>query len=307
MRALITGANGFVGKYLKQELEGAGIEVLGTDFRGEDVILADLLDQSAAKGIVNDSKPDLVFHLAGQSAVGFSWKNPTLTFDVNVNATINLLDAVRESGQKCRMVIIGSADEYGKVRPEDCPIKETFVPEPESPYAISKFTQEKMALLYAKAYGMDIVLTRSFNHSGPGQQRGFVLPDFASQIAQIERGAEPQLLVGNLSAERDFSDVRDTVRAYRLLSEKGKCGRVYNVGSGRAYVIKDMLQMLISLSKVKITVVEDETKMRPVDTPLIVGDIGKLQQDTGFEPEYKIEDTLGAILDYWRKAAGSEG
>lgn len=298
-RALITGVNGFVGTYLEQELYQAGYEVIGTDLQGR-AVTADLLNKETTKNLVNDIAPDYIFHLAGQASVALSWQNPQMTVDVNVIGTLNLLDGVKIADKPIRIVVIGSSDEYGKVKKEDCPISERFEPHPESPYAVSKYMQEKMALLYQTAYGMDVVLTRSFNHTGPGQKKGFVIPDFASQIARIEKGAEPVLRVGNLNARRDFSDVRDIVRGYRLLAETGKCGEIYNIGAGKSYQIAEILRILVSLAKIKIDVIEEPEKMRPIDTPLILADIEKIRRDTGYVPKFRIEDTLKDTLDYWR-------
>ncbi len=203
----------------------------------------DLLDFVCVKNYMQSERPGIIFHLAGQSAVGLSWKEPQMTFSINVNATLNLLDAARELPAPARVLLIGSGDEYGKTDGA-APIKETAPLKPETPYAVSKCAQEEMARLYTRAYGMDIVLTRSFNHTGPQQRRGFVVPDFASQIAAIEKGGDPVLKVGNLSAERDFSDVRDVARAYRLLAEKGRPGEIYNGGAGKACRIRDLLDIL---------------------------------------------------------------
>ncbi|HBU12166.1 MAG TPA: GDP-mannose 4,6 dehydratase [Clostridiales bacterium] len=299
MKALITGAHGFVGRYLAEELRSNGYEVSGTDIRGGWTHV-DLLDFVCVKNYMQSERPGIIFHLAGQSAVGLSWKEPQMTFSINVNATLNLLDAARELPAPARVLLIGSGDEYGKTDGA-APIKETAPLKPETPYAVSKCAQEEMARLYTRAYGMDIVLTRSFNHTGPQQRRGFVVPDFASQIAAIEKGGDPVLKVGNLSAERDFSDVRDVARAYRLLAEKGRTGEIYNVGAGKACRIRDLLDILLSYAGRKIDVRQDAAKMRPVDVPVIVSDITKLQKDTGFAAEYTIEETLRDTLDYWRK------
>ncbi len=298
-KALVTGVNGFVGWFLTKELAAFGYEAVGTDIAG-DALFADLLDAEAVRQMLQSVKPDIVFHLAGQSSVGLSWQKPQLTFEINVVGTLNLLEAVRSMQKRPRIVIVGSGDEYGKVRPEDCPIKEMLQPSPRTPYAISKYTQESAALLYAEAYGMDIVPTRSFNHTGPRQGLGFAVPDFASQVARIEKGGEPVLRVGNLTAKRDVSDVRDVVRAYRLLGEKGKSGEVYNVGCGCAHEIGKLLDMLVARSTVKIRVEEDPQKMRPVDVPVIMADITKIKEETGYAPEYGIEKTLEDTLDYWR-------
>lgn len=298
VKALITGVNGFVGRYLLAELFENGYDVTGIDIAG--ACSVDLLDAQAVKTVIAAEKPDAVFHLAGISSVGMSWEQPQATVDVNVIGTLNLLEALREQGGEPRVLIVGSSDEYGKVKPEDCPIKETLPVRPINPYAISKLAQEQFALLYAKAYGMRIILTRSFNHTGPGQRQGFVVPDFCSRIVEIERGANRDMGVGNLSARRDFSDVRDVVHAYRLLLEKGRSGEIYNVGSGMAYEVGEILTRLASMSEVNVNIFMDKAKVRPVELPLIMGDISKLKKDTGFEPVHNIADTLKNTLEYWR-------
>jgi GDP-4-dehydro-6-deoxy-D-mannose reductase len=301
MKALITGVNGFVGKYLSKELIENGYEVIGTDLSGDNVQHVDFLDAQAVTRFISDIEPDYVFHLAGQASVGLSWNIPKETFEVNVCGTINLLQAAKECIKQPRLVIIGSSDQYGVVRPENCPIKETLVQNPLSPYAISKSAQEQIASSLAKAYGLEIVTTRSFNHIGPGQRKGFVVADFSSDIVKIESGKmEPVLHVGNLTAKRDFTDVRDIVRAYRLLAEQGTPGEVYNVGSGKAVSISEILSGLLALSKVEIKVMQDPKKMRPLDIPLIVCNFDKLSKDTGWEPSYPIDETLQEIIAYFR-------
>jgi GDP-4-dehydro-6-deoxy-D-mannose reductase len=306
MKTLITGINGFVGEYLKQELRNHGYDVYGMDIVASDgVFCADLLNPAAVREVICSVQPDCIFHLAGQASVKRSWDNPQLTLDVNVRGTLNLLDAVRDFDKRARLLIVGSSDEYGYVNEKDCPIHETIMPRPDNPYAISKKAQEDLALLYAKAYGMDIICTRSFNHTGPKQQKGFAIPDFASRIAEIERGLEPVLLVGNLSAKRDVSDVRDIVHAYRLLVEKGKSSGIYNVGSGNAFEVGRLLQSLIDLSVVKIEVEIDPQKFRPIDLPVVQSDISNLTNDTGFASKYTIEQTLKETLLYWREIQGA--
>ncbi len=306
MRALITGVNGFVGEYLTAYLKSKDYEVYGTDIveRGmsglSNFVQADLLDEKSTLDVVADTQPDCIFHLAGQSNVGLSWQQPALTFRVNVAGTVNMMDAVRKAAPKARMLIIGSADQYGTVAPELCPLKEDMTINPQSPYALSKALQEQSAQFYIKHFGLNIVLVRAFNHIGPGQRPGFVIPDFASRIARIEHGLLDRLEVGNLSAARDFSDVRDIVRGYYLLMEKGRCGEIYNIGSGKFTRVSDILNLMLSYSKTAIKVVEDPSKMRPSDAPLIYGDCSKIKSDVGYEPEYRIEETLKEILDYWR-------
>ena len=287
-----------MGIYLAQELEKFGHTVVKTDLAGAEYKI-DLLDKERVKKGIEEISPDGIIHLAGQSSVGLSWKNPQLTMNINVCGTLNILDAVRESGKDIRIVVIGSSDEYGKVAFEDCPIKETQPLAPVNPYAVSKCTQETMALLYAKAYGMDIVFTRSFSHSGPGQKKGFVVPDFCSEVAATKFGEKNIVKVGNLRAKREIADVRDVVRAYRLILEKGKNGEIYNVGCGKAYVIADILDMVIGLSQNEIKVVCDKSKMRPIDLPLIQGDISKLCKETGYCPRYSIEETIADTYKYW--------
>lgn len=306
MKALITGVNGFVGEYLTAYLKAKDIEVFGTDIVEKcdndhvNFVWADLLDEKSAYDVVAGVKPDYVFHLAGQSNVGVSWTQPALTMRVNVSGTVNVMDAVRKAVPKAKMLIIGSADQYGTVAPEMSPLREDMPINPQSPYALSKAMQEQSAQFYIKHFGLNIVLVRAFNHIGPGQKLGFVIPDFASRIARIEHGLLDKLEVGNLSVSRDFSDVRDIVRGYYLLMEKGRCGEVYNIGSGHERKISDILKLMLSLSKADVQVVEDPTKLRPSDAPLIYGDCSKIYNDVGYEPEFRLEDTLHEVLDYWR-------
>jgi len=299
MKALVTGSSGFVGTYLKEELQSNGYETAGMDIKGSE-IKGDLSDVKGVMELLKEVSPDVIFHLAGQASVGESWKDFKKTIDINVGCTLNLLDAARYACGDAKILLVGSSDQYGRVAMEDCPIKESHELHPASPYAVSKMAQEQLALLYQKAYGLDILLTRSFNHTGPGQRTGFAVPDFASQIVRIERGEKPVIYVGNLSAKRDICDVRDVVRAYRLLAQKGRAGEVYNVGSGQAYSLEDILASLISLSGLEIRVEKDAEKCRPVDLPVIQSDIGKLKSETGFVLKYSILDTLKDTLDYWR-------
>lgn len=306
MKALITGINGFVGKYLSQYLIDKGYEVYGTviedDISMDNVKLykMNLLNKREVLNTIQDIKPDQVYHLAGQSAVGLSWKNPTLTMDVNVNGTINLLDSIRESDLNSKVLIIGSSDEYGVIKPEDCPINEEHKLNPSSPYAISKVAQEEIAKLYTKAYNMQIVMVRAFNHIGPMQSKNFVVSDFASRIAEIEAGKENILRVGNLEAYRDFTDVRDIVRGYNMLMENGHIGEIYNIGSGKPHKVQEILDSLIDLSTENIKVELDKEKLRPSDVPIIQCDNSKIKSHTGWQPELDIKNTLKDTLDYWR-------
>ena len=309
MKALITGVDGFVGYYLTKHLLEQGDEVYGTtilpDYTNEaiTVMKMDLLEPAQVEAVVNEICPDVIYHLAGQSAVGLSWDKPQLTMDINVNGTLNLLDAVRKSNRnkQTKILIVGSSDQYGPVKPEECPISEERKLSPVSPYGISKMTQEQIAKLYAKSYGMEIVMVRAFNHIGPRQSKNFVVADFASRIAEIEKGSKPVIKVGNLETYRDFTDVRDIVRGYRLLMEKGHSGAVYNIGSGKAIKVREILDKLVKLSTKKITVEVDPAKMRPADVPLVECDNRKIKEDTGWKPLLSIEATLEDTLEYWRK------
>lgn len=306
MKALITGVNGFVGNYLSKYLIDKGYNVYGTviedDVQMDNVNIKkmNLLNKEEVNETIKSINPDYIYHLAGQSAVGLSWKEPTLTMNVNINGTINLLDAVRENNIDTKVLIIGSSDEYGVIKPEDCPIREENRLNPASPYAISKMAQEEIAKLYVSSYKMNLVMVRSFNHIGPMQSKNFVVSDFASKIAEIEKGAEPVIRVGNLDAYRDFTDVRDIVHGYFMLMENGERGQVYNIGSGNAYKIRDILEILLSLSNTKIKVDIDPEKLRPSDVPIIQCDNSKIKAHVNWVPQYDIKNTLKDTLDYWR-------
>jgi GDP-4-dehydro-6-deoxy-D-mannose reductase len=301
MRALITGANGFVGKHLDSELKSGGYETVCSDICGDGYERMNILDKSSISDMLAKHRPDVIFHLAGQSSVGRSWQIPQTTFEINVCGTMNLLETVHTLGMSPRLIIIGSADQYGIVKPSDCPIKETLVQNPKSPYAISKAAQESVSLSLAGYYGLEVVMTRSFNHIGPGQRTGFVVPDFANAIAAIEKkGMSGTLRVGNLEAMRDFTDVRDVVRAYRLLAEKGRPGEVYNIGSGAPVKIAEILSALVGMSGAKITVERDPAKMRASDLPIVSCCYDKIKSDTGWEPRYSLKQTLEDTLDYFR-------
>ena len=303
MKALITGSEGFVGKYLRAELVAAGYEVMGIDlFDGDGVIRVDLLDPEATEAALEQVKPDVIFHLAGQPDVGKSWKIPQKTFAINVLAAINLMEGMRKVCPESPMVIVGSSDEYGSLKEAGASVSEETPMNPMNPYAISKDAQEKLGKAYVKAYGLKICMTRSFNHGGAGQRTGFMIPDFASGIVKVERGEAEAVSVGNLASKRDFTHVKDIVRAYRLIAEKGVPGEVYNVGSGKTYSAGEILDKLIALAKCPIPVRQDPARMRPSDTPVICCDNGKLRKDTGWEPEHSLEDILEDTLECYRAA-----
>lgn len=301
-RAVITGSQGFVGEYLRRELESNGYECVGIDLReGEGVITVDLLNDSHIQAILSQLKPDVLFHLAGQANVAKSWTIPQKTVEANVIASINLMEAVRKVQPLCRMVMVGSSDQYGSLGEAGRRVTEDLVTNPQTPYAVSKAAQEGMAKVYAQAYGMNICMTRSFNHGGAGQARGFMISDFASGIVEVECGKATCLRVGNLTARRDFTHVKDVVRAYRLIAEKGRSGEVYNVGSGITYSAQEILDELCALAICPIVIEQDQTKMRPSDTPVICCDHEKLTAHTGWEPRISMSVMLKEVIDYWRK------
>jgi len=307
MRALITGSQGFVGRYLRQELEENGYEVLGLDLQaGPNTLQADLLNREQIEKAVSQARPDAVFHLAGQADVAKSWQIPQKTIEINVIGTVNLMEAVRGFDLAVRMVLVGSSDQYGNLGEAGQCVSETLELKPRTPYAVSKHAQEEMARAYVRAYGMNICMTRSFNHGGAGQRRGFLIPDFASGIVQVERGLASSLKVGNLESRRDFTHVRDVVRAYRLIAEKGRPGEVYNVGSGVTHSAREILEKLCAMAVCPISVEQDPAKMRPSDTPVICCDHGKLTQDTGWEPVIPLETILWETLAEWREKTQEE-
>ena len=302
MKALITGSLGFVGAYLRRELEQNGYDVIGLDIRpGERTVQVDLLDYEQVSKLIADEKPDVIFHLAGQADVGRSWKIPQTTIEINVVASINLMEAVRACDPAIRIVMVGSSDQYGNLGAAGADVSEELEMKPQSPYAISKRAQEEMAKLYVKSYGMNICMTRSFNHGGAGQRPGFMIPDFASGIVRVERGEQECLSVGNLTSRRDFTHVKDVVRAYRLIAEKGHAGEVYNVGSGTTYSAQEVLDLLKSMANCPVPVQQDPARMRPSDTPVICCNHGKLTAHTGWEPVHTLEEIVRETLEFYRE------
>ena len=301
MKALITGSEGFVGRYLRAELEAHGYDVTGLDLReGPGTIAADLLNAEETLAAVRGAMPEAVFHLAGQADVGRSWKIPQKTVEINEIAALNLLEAVRAACPSCTVLLVGSSDQYGRLREAGISVSEETPTRPMNPYAISKDAQEKLGQAYAAAYGLRVMMTRSFNHGGAGQKPGFMIPDFASGIVRVERGEAEAVSVGNLSSRRDFTHVKDVARAYRLITERGVPGEVYNVGSGTAYSAGEVLDRLIALSGHEVRVVQDPARMRPSDTPVICCNHDKLTADTGWEPELGLEEILKDTLEWWR-------
>ena len=310
MKALVVGGGGFVGPYLVKHLkEEQGMEVYVTKTEKETLDMdcsgiynLDILELSQVAELLNKIRPDYIFHLAAQSSVAYSWKNPGLTIDVNIKGCVNLLDGIRQLDYKPRVLLIGSGEEYGHIKDGECPIVEDNVLRPGNIYAATKSCQNMLGKIYSDAYDMDVMMVRAFNHIGPNQTPVFVVADFCKQVADIENGqAEPVIYVGNLSARRDFTDVRDVVRAYAMLVKDGKRGETYNVGRGHAVAIQEILESIVALSDKDIEVRVDESKLRPVDVPIIEPDITKIRETVGWEPEIELETTLKETLEYWRR------
>lgn len=313
MKSLVIGAAGFVGHYLIKYLNRTGHTVYATKLEHEkldvtaQVFDLNILDKQAICELLKEVRPDSIYHLAAQSSVKLSWEAPQMTADVNIKGTINLLEAVRESDVRSRILLVGSGEEYGYISDDDVPIKETTPVKAGNIYAVTKACQEMIGSVYYRAYSMDILAVRAFNHVGPGQLPQFVVSDFCRQTALIEKGMqEPVIMVGNLSAQRDFTDVRDVVRAYTLIMKSGKSGEVYNVGSSHAVSIEYILQMILQHSDARIEIKRDPERMRPSDIPIIEADITKLTECTSWAPEYTLEQTIEDTLNYWRAKINSQ-
>jgi len=316
-RVLITGIGGFAGSHLAERLRGKA-EVWGVDLaanlgnvsnlKGVKSLECDLLDYEGTAEALRRAAPRYIFHLAAQSAPSVSLANPGETLKVNIFSTLNLFEAVLKTDQKARVLNVGSGDEYGNnVDASELPVKETAEFKPTNPYAVSKITADMLAFQYWKAKSLNIIRCRPFNHIGPGQSDRFVAPDFARQIAEIEAGLKKEkvLRTGNLDVSKDFLDVRDVVRAYEFLMDKGRPGDVYNICSGRAVKIRYLLDTLLSFSGEKIEVAADPSKFRPGGSSVVYGDCSKLKA-LGWAPEHRLEDGLRALLDYWRKKVKGE-
>ncbi len=303
---LITGATGFAGGHLVESLAGtARLVGWGRSVpRPETVGLAewtaiDLLDRENVQREIAALRPGTIFHLAGSPQVAESWRDSTTPLAGNVLATAHLLDAIRRAGLQCRVLVAGSATIYA---PAESPLKESDPLAPTNPYALSKLAQEQLALRAATEDGVEIVMVRAFNHTGPRQSPSFVAPSMARQIALIEAGqAEPVMRVGNLQSLRDFLDVRDVVRAYAALMEQGKAGEIYNVGSGTGRSIQSLLDALRSRSRVPVHVETDPARLRPTENMAVVADTSRLRKQTGWQPRISFESMLDHLLDYWRE------
>ena len=314
-KILVTGISGFAGNYLARKLLDRGYNKIYGTYLSEksigslfgissqlELFQLDLMDSKTVYEVINKIKPDYVYHLAAIASSVQSFKEPNFVITNNISSQLNLLEAVRKLGLSSRVMVISSAEVYGKVNPVDLPIDENTPLKPANPYAVSKLTQDFMGLQYNIAYNIDIIRVKPFNHIGPGQSEQFSTSAFAKKIAEIEKGkSEPVLSVGNLEAKRDFTNVEDMVWAYILLMEKGKSGDVYNIGSGKAYKMSEILNMMLSFSSAKIKVETDLNLLRPSDNPELICDNTKIHKVTGWVAKIPLEATLKDILEYWRK------
>jgi len=312
-KALITGITGFAGSHLAAHLLALGdVEIFGVahdpgyglDHLGRpvSVFMSDLQDPQAAEEVLLRVRPDHIYHLAAQAYVPTSWKDPWDTFENNVRPELNILQLMVQKQLEARLLVVASNEVYGAVCADKLPVDESAVLEPNNPYGVSKAAQDLLARQYFLSHGVDVIRARAFNNLGPRQSPQFVAANFARQIAEAELGLrEPVVRVGNLQAQRDFTDVVDVVRAYALLMEKGRTGEAYNIGSGQPRSVQSLLDYLLSLSSVKVGIEPDLTRLRPSDVPTIYGNITKLRTDTGWEPTIPFEESLARVLAYWRE------
>jgi GDP-4-dehydro-6-deoxy-D-mannose reductase len=307
VRVLVTGSDGFVGHTLVPRLTAAGHEVWGVDrARGpsavaaERHIVADLTKADEVVSALDRSRPQWIVHLAAQASVRASFDEPIPTLLNNTLPTLHILDWIRGTGRGVRLLAIGSAEEYGVVAPDALPLGEGAPVNPSSPYALAKSIQNQACRAYATLYDVDVVCTRSFNHTGAGQRDAFVLPSFARQMCEMKAGLRESVLeVGNLDVRRDFLDVRDVCAAYEALLERGERGETYNVCSGQSHRLHDLVERLSELVGVDVEIRVDPQRLRPVDMPELRGDATRIEAVTGWRPTIQMDDTLRSLLDYW--------
>lgn len=303
-KALIFGYSGFVGPYLAKELLGDGYDIIGSDIAKKPIdnllmnyFVADITNASQVNSLINKVKPDIVINLAAISSVAQSWKIPDVTMSVNVIGAINILQAASTLEKKPKILFVGSSEEY---EASNDPIGVNNSLNSNNPYGISKITQERIAELYRHRFGMKIFCVRPFNHTGVGQKDSFVMPSFCKQVAEIEKsGKSGTIVVGNIEVYRDFSDVRDIVRAYKMILSTENDSIIYNVGSGKPYKISELLNYVVSLSSQNIEIVIDEKKFRPADTPFVCCDYSKIKEDLSWEPRFSIFDTIREMYNYY--------
>lgn len=302
---LIFGISGFVGPYLAKEFFDAGYNVIGSDIvePSFDIfpfsfVKTNILNACEVKKTIESIKPDLIINLAAISSVGQSWEMPQTTIEINTIGALNILEVSKNICPRPVVMFVGSSEEYG---PSDAPLSERSELLSNNPYGVSKIAQENLAKTYRDRYGIKIFCVRSFNHTGIGQKEAFAIPNFCKQVAAIEKsGKGGTIKVGNLNAVRDFSDVKDIVRAYRMIIEKGDCNNIYNVGSGNAYSLKYLLQCIIAFSTQEITIEVDSTKFRPIDTPYVCCDNTLIKNQIGWQPKITIEETLLELFNFYK-------
>jgi GDP-4-dehydro-6-deoxy-D-mannose reductase len=294
VRAFITGGRGFVGPWLVRHLASSGDEAVLAD------VSVDVTDGPAVRDAIEAARPDVVYHLAAQSSVSSSWEDPAATFAVNALGSLQVLGAVHAAAPAARVLLISSVEIYGLVQAGDLPVAEAAPFRPATPYAASKAAAEMAAIQAHLGWGLDVVRARPFTHTGPGQMPRFFVPNMARQIVEASRTGATELRTGNLTVARDILDVRDVVRAYRLLAERGEPGGVYNICSGRSVTLDKVVRVLLALAGSDLRVTTDPARMRPVDLPDLRGDPSRLYAATGWEPQFALEDTLLDVLAYWR-------
>lgn len=315
MRVLITGVSGFAGSFLADYLLAlkqtqSDLEVWGVSQSSEthpnanaqfNLLRGDLTNPRFTANLVSKISPDRIYHLAAQAFVPISWQDPWATLENNIRAQTNLLHAAAQNHSQARILIVASQEEYGRVTPADLPLNENTPLRPDSPYGVSKIAQDYLGLQYFISHHMHIVRVRPFNHIGPRQNERFVAANFAKQVAEMEAGKRERMLcVGNLDAQRDFTDVRDMVRGYVLALERGTAGEVYNIGSGVPRAIRELVETYQRLARVPFEIEYDPRRMRPSDTPVSYCDATKMRRATGWEIEIPFEQTLADTLEYWR-------
>ena len=313
--SLIVGGGGFVGRHLLAELlrqpdNDVHVTKLPHETATTDAIWHDLdvCDANAVTDLIQQIGPTSIFHLAAQSSVARSWTSPDLTIDVNVKGSLHVLDAAHSLARTPRVLLVGSSDEYGTTAQQQSVLAEDSPTRPMNPYAMTKVAQNSLGTIYAKAFDLPVVMVRAFNHIGPGQPEGFVVSDFCRQVALIEAKLQPPILqVGNLNARRDFSDVRDIVRAYSALIQTGKPGVTYNVGSGKSLAISELLDLILSCSTVKISVQVDESKLRPIDISDSCADTTRITSDCGWQPVIPLKQSVLETLNWWRQRITDSG
>lgn len=308
---LITGACGFVAQYFIEylKLNHSNAHILGLDVLDKCNFISDnftykkldLLDKERLKDVLENYRPDYIVHLASISSVSKSWQIPVESFNNNTNIFLNLVESVRQLGLGPRILSIGSSEEYGSYSEDMMPLNENYELRPNSPYAVARVSQEMLSKLYADSYGLDIVMTRSFNHIGPRQKDNFVVASFIKQLVNIsENTANKVIKVGNVDLIRDFLDIRDVISGYVLILEKGKTGTIYNICSGNGILLKDIINMASDILNINVEIKIDEFKIRPTENKIIIGDNSKIKQDLGWEPKISFEQSLKDMIEYWK-------